>query len=488
MQMSKKTVPFLLMLAMLMSFGAGLHAQETHTFTLEQAIEYGLENNLTIENARFDEYIANSRVKEVLASGYPQLSGTVEPQAFLQLPKTILPGDFSPEQELVLVQRADGGVQPIPVTKINPETGMPIPGDPIEAVFGYPIQFTAGANLNQLLFDGTFFLGVKAAKSYTGLAHKQLNRTREETAYAISQAYYQALITAERSKIVDANVGRVEQLFRETEGLFQEGFVEKLDVDRLRINLNNLYLEQSKVTRLEALTLNLLKYQMGMPLEDEVILEVELDTLIENREPTQLTANELNLNQRIDYQLLESQRELEEYDLRRIKAGYLPSVYLFGSYQYQYQGEPNDLTDNQFDLTGLWFPLSLVGVTVNVPIFDGLRKHQQAQQSRLELEKIDNQFQLLEQGARLEYEQASTELENAYATLLSTERTRDLAQQVYETTRLKYREGVGSSLEVNEAESQLKEAEANYLSSMLEYLLTQTELAKARGDFSRYHE
>jgi outer membrane protein TolC len=465
-----------------------LSGQTSHVLTLEQAISYGLEHSKNIQNARFDEYIARAQVKETVAQGLPQISGKIEPQGFLQLPKTILPGAFSPEQEIVQVRTADGGVRPIPVTRINPETGQPIPGPNIEAVFGFPIQYSMGATLNQLLFDGTFFLGLKAAKTFRQLAHQQLNRSREEVAIAVSQAYYQALIVQERTKIVEANIARVEQLFKETEGRYVEGFVEKIDVDRLRINLNNLRLEREKVNRLVQVSRDLLKFQMGMPLGDQVELDADLERLVDQRPQDTPDEAAFDPRNRMEYSLLQTQREIESYNLRRIRAGYFPSVYLFGNYQYQYQGQPDESTDNPFDLSGIWFPLSVVGVTVNVPIFDGLRKHQQMQQSQLEMRKLDNQAEMLTQSTQLEARQTYADLRNAYASVQSTGDTRQLAQEVYETTRIKYKAGVGSSLEVNEAESQLNEAEANYLSALLEYLLAQTDYQRALGAFGQYHE
>ncbi len=463
-------------------------AQESHQMTLEEAIDYGLSHNVNIENARFDAYIARAQAKEVIASGLPQITGKVEPQAFLQLPITILPGEFSPQQEIVPVQRADGGVLPLPVTQINPETGTPIAGAPIEVVFGFPVQFSAGVSLSQLVFDGSFFLGVKAAKSFEELAYQQVNRGREDIALAITQAYFQTLITRERISSLEANLTRLEQLYKETSALNQEGFAEKIDVDRLKISLGNLYLEREKANRLANLAIDILKYQMGMPYQDELELSMDLETLKQDKLGEISMVGTFDPTQRIEYQLLESQRELESLNLRGKRVGYLPSIYLFGNYQYQFQGEPNDETDNPLDLTGTWFPLSVVGLTVNVPIFDGLRREHSMEQSRLELKKIENQFELFEQSSQLEYRQAQAELNNAFASLKAAENTRDLAESVFNTTRIKYREGVGSSLEVNEAESQLSETEANYLSALLEYLLAQTEADRVMGEFSKYHE
>lgn len=451
---------FLVLLGWLLSM-PWLMAQQSHEMTLEQAIEYGLENSRNVQNARFDEYIAQSRVKETIAGGYPQINGTVEGQYYFEVPRLVLPPSLA--------------------QTLNPGGD----GEPLQAAL--PFQANLGASLSQMVFDGSFFVGVKAARAYRELSHRQLNRSREEAAYQVSQAYYQALIVAERLKVLDANLDRVEKLFDETQGRYEEGFVEKIDVDRLRINRNNLQLEREKTARMAKVSRQLLKFQMGMPLQDELTLSANPKEMALQSPGAFLTEFAADPTNRVDYRLLQTQRDLEDYNFRRIRSGYLPNVYLSASYQRQYQGLEDESTE-AFDLTGTWFNVALMGLTVNVPIFDGLRKHRQMQQSKLEMRKIDNQFAQFQQSYQFEVEQADSELRNAYASLQSTEQTRDLAQDVYQTTRTKYKEGVGSSLEVNEAESQLNEAEANYLAALLEYLLAQTEYQRKVGAFSLYHE
>jgi outer membrane protein len=438
-----------------------LQGQASHEMTLEQAIEYGLEHSRNVQSARFDEYIAQARVKETVAGGYPQINGTVEGQYYFEVPRLVLPPSLA--------------------QTLNPGGD----GEPLQAAL--PFQANLGASLSQLVFDGSFFIGVKAAKAYRELSHRQLNRSREQVAFQVSQAFYQALILAERQQVLDANIARVQQLFEETQGRYEEGFVEKIDVDRLRINLNNLNLERQKTIRMAELSRQLLKFQMGMPLQDQLVLAAEPQDISLKSPEAYLSEYAADPTHRVDYQLLQSQRELERFNYRRIRSGYLPNVYLSASYQRQYQGLEDESTD-PFDLTGNWFNVALTGLTINVPIFDGLRKHRQMQQSQLELRKLDNQFEQYQQSYQVEVDQARTELRNAYASLQSTEQTRDLARDIYQTTREKYKEGVGSSLEVNQAESDLNEAEANYLASLLEYLLAQTEYQRAVGAFGQYHE
>lgn len=449
-----------LVLGLLLS-SLATRAQTAHLMTLDQAIAYGLEHSQNIQNARFDEYIAQARVKETIAGGYPQINGTVEGQYYFEVPRLVLPPSLA--------------------QTLNPGGD----GEPLQAAL--PFQANLGASLSQMVFDGSFFVGVKAARAYRELSHRQLNRSREQVAYQVSQAYYQALIVQERLKVLDANLDRIDRLFTETQGRYEEGFVEKIDVSRLRINQNNLKLEREKTQRMAEVSRQLLKFQMGMPLQDELTLDAEVADFTAEQPGDFLSAYTPDPSQRIDYQLLQSQQELEQFNYRRIRSGYLPNVYLSASYQRQYQGLEDEATEG-FDLTGTWFNVALMGLTVNVPIFDGLRKHRQMQQSQLELRKLDNQFEQYQQSYQLEVEQAQVELRNAYASLNAAEQNRDLAQEVYATTRTKYKEGVGSSLEVNDAETQLNEAEANYLAALLEYLLSQTEYQRAMGAFGQYHE
>lgn len=476
-----KTIPppikWAFLLALLWNLQAA-RAQESFSMNLEECIQYGLANNLNIQNARFDEYIAKARVKETVANGYPQVNISADLQYFVELPTSILPGSFSPQQDIVYING-----KPYPLTSLDPETFQPIPGDPVEAQFGQPWQSTAGASLNQLVFDGAFFLGLKAAKTYVGITEISSARSKEETAIAINRAYYQALITQEQSNLIDANISRLEKLLKETSELNKEGFVEQIDVDRLEINLNNLNLEKEKVKRLATVSLNLLKFQMGMPIQANLSLTEKVEEL-RDKPVFDMETGSFSPENRIEYQLLQENKVLENYRLKSIQVGYYPSLYAFGSYQFNAQRDAFDF----FDTDQKWFPISVVGLQLNIPVFDGLKKNAQAQQARLNLKKIDNQARQLEESFDLEISNSLVNLKNAYSSLQAYEKNVELARKVFDVATIKYREGVGSSLEVNDAESQLKQAESAYLSGMLEYLLYQADYKKARGEFSKYQQ
>lgn len=440
----------------------GLPAQDDLSLDLEGCIRYALDHNRDIQNARFDLYIAQAQVKEVLASGFPQITGSVDLQFFPSLPTTILPGDFNPV--------------------VDPVTGETRPGDPVEVRFGFPWQSTAGLSINQLIADGTFFIGLKGARTFEELSSRAADRSREEVALAVSKAYYQALMAGEQLALVDANLDRVRKLFTETRALNEAGFAEKIDVDRLQINLTNLELEREKVARFGILSHSLLKFQMGMPIAEPLRLQGSVETLAEAPGLT-LSLGDLDPANRIEYRLLQTQERLEQYNTQRIRAGYLPSLYGFSSLQVNAQRD----AFNFFDPNERWFPIVVVGLQLNVPIFDGFRKRAQVQQSQLELRKIRTQYDQFTQAMQLEVQTAHHQLMDAYNTVQATRANVGLARRVFEVAEIKYKEGVGSSLEVKDAESQLKEAEGNYLNGMYQYLMAKLEMQKARGEFARYH-
>jgi len=454
-----------------------LHGQESYAFDVEECIQKALEANATVQNARFDEYIAQARVKEVMANGLPQVDISADLQYFVELPTQILPGSFMPRQDVVPINGST-----YLLTAFDPETQNIIPGDPVEARFGQPWQSTAGVSVNQLIFDGAFFLGLKASKTFVDITQKTLARTREETALAVTRAYYQALITEEQLNLIQANIDRVEKLYNETSILNKEGFVEKIDVDRLEINLNNLKLEKEKIQRLSKVSLNLLKFQMGINVQDQLVLTENVQEL--RKKPVyDMEAGEFNPENRVEFQQLMANKDFESFRLKGIQVGYFPSLYAFGSYQFNAQRDEF----NFFDTDQSWFPISVVGLQLNIPVFDGLRKNAQAQQQRLNLDKIDNQARQLEQSFQLEVSNSLINLKNAYSSLQAYEKNVELAQKIFNVATIKYKEGVGSSLEVKEAESQLKEAESAYLSGFLEFLLYQADYKKAKGEFSKYH-
>lgn len=418
---------------------------QSENMSLETCIKYALENNKNIQNAKFDEYIAQKEVGIVKAQGFPQITGSGQLLNNFQLPVFVFPGP-------------NGELQPVS--------------------FGLPWQLTFGGQINQLIFDGRYFLGLRAARTFVDLSTLSLQRSREEVAYLVSKAFYTALQAQEQLQLIEINIQRLRDTYNVTKALNEQGFAEKLDVDRLEIALNNLQTDKENISRFATLSKDLLKFQMGKPLSDDFTLEDKLDVL--DPDPATVTVfDSFRVENRTEYSLLQTQKELELFNLKSFKVGFIPSLY--GTLNYSW----NRLWDSDFNFS---YKAGLVGLQLNIPIFDGGIKSKSIQKSQLALKKIDNQIALFEQGAQLELRQAVATVNNSYNVWSTQLKNKNLATEVYKVTTTKYSEGVGSNLEVIESDSQLKTAEFNYVNSVYDYILARIDLKKALGGFSIYNQ
>lgn len=426
-------------------------AQESYAMTLEECIEFAMQNNRQLQNSRLEKSIAKENIDEVISTGYPQIDGQANIQNYFEIPVTIIP-DFN-----------------------DPESGRFT-----EAQFLLPWQAQAGITANQLLFDGTFFLGIKAARELSALTEKQVYQSQEDLVVNVSKAYYTALISQEQLSILEANIERVQRLYKETDALFTEGFAEKIDVERLQISLNNLELDHQKASRMLRISIDILKFQIGLPVTSELALTENISAMLEPSLET-FSVENFAVQDKIEYKVLQGQRELQLLNIKRYKVEHLPKVYAFGSYNWNRQWEFN--SDNRFSyFQGVW------GIQLDVPLFDGFRKRALIRRSKLELYQIDNNIDDFENNALMQLRTSERSVLNAINSLESTRKTLELAEKIYRIARVKYKEGVGSSLEINDAETQLKEAESNLLRSTYDYLTARLDWEKASGKLSRYHQ
>ena len=419
--------------------------------SLEEAVTYALKKNINVKNSQLDALSAEARIGEIRAAGLPQING-----------------QFGLNDNLI-IQRVF-----LPATFVNPNAAPDAP--PIAAQFGVKYSGNVGATLNQLIFNGSYFVGLKAAATYRELAQKNVTQSKVNVVEAVTKAYYSAQVAEERAKVLDLNIQRLDTLMRDTRATFESGFVEKIDVDRLEVQLNNLRTERQKVTNLIELSYTLLKFQMGMPLAEPITLtdEVNEDNITEMRAPTSVA---VNYDNRIEYSILNTQGKLAGLDIKNIRSGYLPTV--SGVLSYGHNNGRNDFGDL---FTSRWFNNSVLGLNVQIPIFDGLTKHYKLQQAQITLDKLNQSQDLLTQSIDLQVQQAVITLRNSLETLETQQRNVDLAQEVVRVSKIKYQEGVGSNIEVINAESSLKESQTNYFAALYDVLIAKVDLSKARGE------
>lgn len=424
----------------------GLSAQDSpQQMSLQQCIDFALKNQSSVQNAQLDEYIAQKKVKEILGLGLPQLNGSVDVQDMIQRPTQLLPGEFF---------------------------GAP-PGTYIPIQFGTKYNATAGVSASQLIFDGTYLVGVKASTVYVELARKNLSRAKIDAVEAVQKAYYSVVINNERLKLLEANVKRLRKIFQDTKSYQENGFAEKIDVDRLAVTLSNLEVEYEKVTRLLDVSKYLLKFQMGMPVNNQITLtdSLQFKAMIDD-----LDAN-ADHNNRIEFSLLETQKDLYRMDIKRHRSGYLPSLAAYGSLSTMAQRNKFNFLDTKEH----WYATSVIGARLTIPIFDGFQKSARIQQAKLTLQKVENDQLNLKNLIDFQVSSARITYENSYKTLDAQKKNMDLAQEIARVSQIKYKEGVGSNLEVVTAETELRQAQTNYFDALYNTIIANIDLQKAKG-------
>ena len=435
-------------------------AGEKLVLSLEKAQELALENNATIQNAALSIQYAETQVNEIKAQGLPQVSGNAGFTHNLKIATQVLPDFISPSVYGVLFE--EGVIAPKDI-----QIGS------FPAQFGVPFSMQAGVGVNQLLFDGTFFLGLKAASEFVNISKLSASKDAIDIKEGVTKAYYMALISEQNIGQLNQSLQNIQKLKKETQAMYDAGYAEKLDVDRLVLSVSNLEISINQLQNQAKLAKQLLLNSIGL----DVNQEIELTSSLPNTESLSTLAADFNPSNRIEMQLLDQQQELNKLSLKRYKMGYVPSLY--GNFNYG--GNTFAQEDRIGDLGDEWFPVSSYGVSLNVPIFDGFYKKAKADQVKIDIQKTENTIQQATLGMNLEVSQARTNFENALKTLELQKKSQKLAESIYNTTAIKFKEGVGSSFEMITAESELTSAKTNYLNALYELSVAKINLDKALG-------
>jgi outer membrane protein TolC len=434
-------------------------------YTLEEAISYGLENSRSLKIDFLNIADAEGQVLEYKATGIPKLTGYVDYSYFLDIPTQILPDFIGPAVYGVLFQESVLEPKEVPV------------GRSAEVKFGKDHNINARLEFTTMLFDGAFFQGLRAQRLYKEFTAKQVDVTAYEIKAGITRAYLAVLIADRNRDLLDNNINNLKKILDETRAIYENGFAEKLDVERLELSLSNLLIEQEKTARLIDVSTNYLKFQMGFPLEEGIQLTDDFDALTNSVLTQKVDLFEpIDFQKRPEYKVLELSEELNSVNMKVIKSGYIPTLNGFATYSKVLQRD--DLFNSN---DSPWFPSTVVGLNLTVPIFDGLDKKARLQRAKVGLEKSYLQKDEFERSMSMEVRNSRIEYQNARQTVDARKSTLDLAQRIYDTTQIKYREGVGSSVELSQAEGDLYEAQNNYINGLYELIVAKTDLEIALG-------
>lgn len=424
-------------------------AQDVTQFDLQQCIAYALENHENIKNAQLDIKMAEADIKQIRGTGLPQISAGGEFNYFFKIPKTV-----------------------VDVSAFNPLA----PEGTLEAIpFGVDFSTKGSISASQLLFSGSYIVGLQAAKAYKDLMISSLDKSKTDVVEAVTKAYYNVMIANESIKIVQANVSLLDTLYHQTQEMFKAGFVEELQAQQALVKLNNLKIEQENAVQLKELAYQLLKFQMGMdanqPFDIAENIEAYNVPIVEENE-------NIIVENRQDYQLLNHQKKLLQLNIKNNKSVFLPTLAGFANY-----GKTNGVNTfgDVFDKTW-WFPSGVVGLNLSIPIFSGLQNQYKIKQSTYDLQKTQNQLSLLERSIKLQVGQSKISLTNAIATLSEKKKNMELSEKVYLSTLEKYKTGMNSMFEVTSSYTDFRTSQIAYLEGIYNVVVAKLELDKAKGE------
>lgn len=457
-----KTPRFLVMSMALMLMGSDSMAQNTG-LSLDQAIEHAKANNTEILNAKLEVQIAESEVKSIIATGLPQLNANGIFTHNLQIAAMQLPDFISPAVYGVLISE-----------DLLSEDKFKM-GEPQAVKFGAPSMLTGQVTLSQLLFDGTYLLGLKAAKEFVNLSRLIYEMKEVNIVESVTKAYYMAVLSDQVYIMLSDNQKTTKEVRDQTEALVNAGLAEQLDLDRIDFALSSIDNRLKTADMQRTMSLQMLKLLAGMDVSANISLSTSFDDL--ETEIMKEIDTELTLNDRIEYQILEEQLVLDSMNVKRFKVGYYPSLTLNANHQQNSFASSEAFVDLGKD----WFPGTSYSLNLSIPIFDGFYKRSKIEQTKLKQIQDRNSLNNLANSVQFEVNQTALNFSIQKNNLETQDKNRKLARSIFDKTRIKFNEGMGSSFEMIQAENDLYRAEIEYTNTIYNLLVAQIELQKALG-------
>lgn len=457
------------------------------SFTLQEAVSFALDNNTSVKNSKIGVDQAKSRNLEIITQGLPQLSGNIDYTYNFKKPE--IPGlnkifsDTTSSTTRVFNYLAAN----------NPDIAAILTQSAIESkdqkiTFALSHNISAGLALTQLLFDGRYVFGIQATKDLMKTARLSVQMSEQDIKYSVTKAYYQAQAAQEAKSLLKDNLKLVEKLAEDTRKIFNEGLTEELDVNRLELIQANLESQINTQSQMAEVALANLKFQMGLPLNDEIILKDNL-TELKASIPAQLSTG-FDPQQRVEYELLKTAIVLQGYDIKQKRVGYYPSLYGFLNYGWNAQSddfksifkkETTIYPDGDTRSRSPWFDQGLVGITLKIPIFDSGLKMAQVKQAKLEQQKRANDFENFKNASDLQFRAAQSSFNSALADEVISKKTENLSAKIFNTNTIKFKEGVGSSFELVQSEQEYVANQLKYIQSITNLLNSKADLDKAMG-------
>lgn len=417
-----------------------------HQFKLDDCVVYAQKNNVQVKNAllAIDAQVQTNR--EIGAAAYPTIMTNGSMLDYTQIPVSLLPAQIF------------GG-----------QAGTFIP-----VQFGTKFNANYGANFTQLLFDGQVFIALQARSTSLEMQRKNAALTEENIKANIYKIYYQLSASKTQLNILDANIERLSKLAHDAEIMYKNGFAEKLDVDKVNVQLNNLQTEKLKANNAVAIGYMGLKMLMGMPVKDSLVLTETINE--KDLTGDVLVENEFQYALRKDYQYLTTLKKLSEYNVKRYQLSNLPTISLSGAYTKNAQRQQFDFFEG-----GQWFTTSFFNLNVSLPIFNGGGTMAKIRRTKIELQQVRNQMDAMKNNIDNEITQAKLNYISSVATVQFQKKNMQLAETVYAQTKKKFETGTGSNTEISASQADLVSAQNNYMNALYSALIAKVDFLKATG-------
>ncbi len=418
--------------------------------SLKEVQDYAVKHNTMTQNARIDVSMAKKKIWETTTTGLPQITGEISYQDNLKIPTTLIPAKF-----------------------LDPNAGE---GEFIGMKFGTQHNASLNVTLNQLVFSGSYIVALQASKTYLRLSQEGLIKTEIEVKDTVSNTYYLILLAENTKKTLAANLESVKKTLFDTQELFKSGFLEDSDADQLQLTVTDMENAVKSMERQIIITYNLLKFQMGVDLHQEVRLSQTLDEILAQIDQQQLLNSQSDSITHIDYRLADTQVKAQTLLLKREISEYLPTITAFASYTQMAMRDKFNFFKNTDDS---WYPSTTIGLKIAIPIFSSGMRSARVAQAKMDLQKSQNTRKQVLDGLQLELLQAKTGFADTFETSENTRKNVQLAKKIYDKMREKYTLGTVSSLDLTQAHAQYLTAENKYTSAVVELFKAKTRLDKA---------
>ena len=416
--------------------------QAQPTMSLKEAVKYALNDNTDIKKQNLSILQSRQKAKEVVGQGLPQINGSAQLNDNLILPTTVLPGEI-----------------------------FGSPGTQMAVKFGVQYSMPLSVHADQLLYNQAYLVGIQQAKAAVTLSETNNEKIKQDVVYNVASAYYQAIIVREQGNLIKANLEKVQQSLNVVQSQYDNQMARKIDLDQLKVTLANTQTDFENSQVQFSYTLDNLKILMGYPVNDTLILNEKFSD-----NPEFIPQNTVSKNPKIS--LLKNQELLKQLEIKGIKAGNIPSLAAFASYGYQSQF-------NDWKGQIKFHRNSLIGLQLSVPIFDGLQRHRKVQQRQYELESIELDQQLLSNSLNAQYNNAVKKYLQNQKNVNNQEENLNLAKSVYDAMQNNYKNGLASLSDLINSDTNLKNAQTQYLTSLLQLKISSLDILYVNGNMNQ---